>query len=452
MAQATGFKWWIPGVAILAVAFVGAAWFFVQSDRAKGQADPEKARKKDRPIPVRTVQVSESPIEEIISGTCLTNASYTATVQIGASRGFNWVVSDIKLKAVHCWSGMPVRKGQLLFEVDDTSFIEVVRQSEKELDYAKSDLDYVKEAIPNKQKIRELELESAIAELKYRKEDFAGRKAEFHAILKLHETKTATDFQYYDIVAKYTKAKFDLEVSEKLVERTRYAQTVGLLADQADLDKAKEKYEKDRVNLFLARHDLERGLIRSPLDGYVTMVTVVPGAEVQVGQVLTQVVQLDPMFVSMDFPQERIDDLAIGQRAEVVLDSSPKETFYGKVIRILPQVNPQLRVLPVIIELKNPNSRIKADVSGHVRLYVTKKALTIPATAVIQQGSQAIAFRVEDGRARLREVRTGNLTRVGDLEVRDGLSKGDEVVIFNQYYLKDNDRVDVDWRKWARRD
>ena len=49
-------------------------------------------------------------------------------------------------------------------------------------------------------------------------------------------------------------------------------------------------------------------------------------------------------------------------------------------------------------------------------------------------------------------------------EVQSGLAPGDEVVIFHNFYrhtqalarrdcyLEDNDLVDVNWRKWARRE
>jgi len=192
-------------------------------------------------------------------------------------------------------------------------------------------------------------------------------------------------------------------------------------------------------------------------------VSIVPGQVVTSGTQLTQVFKLDPIYLRMDFPQERLDDLYLGQEADVVLDSFPKETFHGKVLRISPQVNSALRVLPVVIELANPTNRIKTGISSYVRLKVRKKALTVPATALLQQEGKSMVFRVEEGRARIREVETARLAEMGSVEVRNGLTSGDEVVIFHAFYaywgnltgknayLQDNDRVDVDWRKWTRR-
>jgi hypothetical protein len=75
-----------------------------------------------------------------------------------------------------------------------------------------------------------------------------------------------------------------------------------------------------------------------------------------------------------------------------------------------------------------------------------------------------MVFRVENGRAHSREVQVGRITQGELLPVERGLAPGDEVVVFHNFYwnmgkltqaegyLKDNDAVDTDWRKWARRD
>jgi Cu(I)/Ag(I) efflux system membrane fusion protein len=193
-------------------------------------------------------------------------------------------------------------------------------------------------------------------------------------------------------------------------------------------------------------------------------VDLVPDQVVPVNTPLAQVHRLDPIHVRMDFPQERLDELALGQKAQVVLDSFPDEVFEGKVIRIAPQVNPQLRVLGVVIEVPNPKERIKAGISGFVRLQVTKAVKTLPAAALLQHGGKSTVFCVRDGRASVREVRPGPVLDDGLVEARGGVAAGDEVVIFHNFYahageldsregyLQDGDLVDTDWRRWARRD
>jgi multidrug efflux pump subunit AcrA (membrane-fusion protein) len=59
---------------------------------------------------------------------------------------------------------------------------------------------------------------------------------------------------------------------------------------------------------------------------------------------------------------------------------------------------------------------------------------------------------VENGKARIREVRTGSITDAGEIEVLDGLKIGEVVVVHGQDSLEENDAVNIDWRSWTRRE
>ena len=232
--------------------------------------------------------------------------------------------------------------------------------------------------------------------------------------------------------------------------------TEQLVADKAasglDLSDAKVKLETAKLDLLVAEQDLKECRIESPLDGVVADVQAVPGERVDTSFDITQVHRLDPILVQMDFPQERIDSLSLGQAAEVVLDSFPHSTFHGKVIRISPVADIETRVLPVMIQLPNPGNKIKAGLTGFVRVKMAKQGMSLPAAAVIRKGSKAMTFMVDEDRARVREIRPGQLMKNGNLEILSGLKTGDEVVLFGNLTLQDNDRIDTNWRKWANRD
>ena len=141
------------------------------------------------------------------------------------------------------------------------------------------------------------------------------------------------------------------------------------------------------------------------------------------------------------------------QIGEVVLDAYSQEKFVGKVIRIAPVVSTKTRVLPVTLEIDNPDNRIKAGISGFVRLKTAKStATTVPSVAVIRKQQKAMVVCVENNKARIREVRTGSLTDAGEIEILDGLKIGDEVVVYGHDSLEENDDVNADWRSWTRRE
>jgi RND family efflux transporter MFP subunit len=456
---------------LLVLGLVGLFFAWRAEHNAKVLADPDHARKAGQPIPVRTAQVEYKEVEQVIGATCITAPAETAIIRIGASRELstNSPVSDIVIKKVHAYEGDFVRKGQVLYEIDNEVFLQVVKQKQAAFSTAKANVDYIKQSNVLNEKLRELDVTTAKIELKFRTEDLENKQNLYDIIAKLYKNSpggSATIIEYYNARSALAQAKFSLAQADHDLAKAKDMVAVGLLNDQYLLAKATSDLEIATVDLQTAQRDATRFLMKSPVDGFVhypTPTDLVSGAVVSTTSVFSHVLKLDPIHVKLDFPQERMGDVKLGQEAEVVVDSYPKETFQGKVIRISPQVNPELRVFSVIVEVENKDYRIKSGVSGYTRLKSMKKALTVPAQAVIDRNSKSMAFRIEDGRAKIREVRTNRLLQNGLLEVREGLAPGDEVVIyFSDFYtnsgslakrggyLQDGDVVNTDWRQWAR--
>lgn len=450
---------------VLSVLLVG--WIWLQAGQARQMSDPAAARRNGQPIPVRTALVQETNFDEVSGATAVTIPSMAVNVRIGPSRGMSTFapLSEVLVKEVHVQEGSPVSDGQLLVTLEDEWLRQLFEQREAALASAKAELDRVLAQTPLNQHIRELDKVTADAQIKFRTEDLENRRQYYETSNKLYRERAVTLLEYWDSRARYAQAQHGITEAEYNRRRVENTVKVGELADQRDLTSARNAYEVSRIDLDLARRDLERSRVCSPIAGVVGKLNLVPGSVVGVTELIAEVVKLDPLHLRLDFPQERLDEVSIGQEAEVTLDSFRRETLRGKVVRILPRVNPNLRVLPVIVEVNNPNSRIKAGLSGYVRLRAARQGLTVPALAVQQRGNQAVVFRVEDGRARIREIEVGPILPGGEQEVRGGLNAGDEVVIYqsnfyknygqvaaSEGFLQDNDLVDADWRRWARRD
>ena len=381
---------------------------------------------------------------------------------MGSAR--NSPASDVVLKAVHVWEGQRVARGQLLAEIDDTILRQVLRQTELALESARAEREVAEQAVLLNPGIRKLELVSAEANLKFRTADLEYQEKMKEATKRLIKAGYYFELLIYESRAKCTGAAFQVSEATLLVQSAERALKVGPLSDKKELAKAVNEFEMAKTDLEMARHDVERARIISPITGFVSNLVAVPGAVVPVDAILMDVVRLDPIYVQIDFPQERMDQIAAGQDVEFVLDGLPRETFRGRLIEILSQANPDLRVIPVLVEVANHANRIKAGLTGFVRLRWTCTATTVPAAAVRRRKQTDTVFCVKDGRARIRNVRVGRLLQTGLLEVQDGLVPGEEVIIFENFYrhagsvteyesyVRDNDPVDVDWRKWVRRE
>jgi RND family efflux transporter MFP subunit len=450
---------------LLLALVAGTMWMYRQAYHAMDLADPDRARSHGRPIPVRTAPATEEEFEQVIGATALTSPSREAMIRPSSpSRGQN--TTDVILGAVHVHEGDYVHEGQLLFEVVDEVRLQDVRRAQAALTAAQAQLNQVRKTLTFTQRGRELELASSKANLEYRTEDRENRERVFEAYKRMQKDRAASLFDYWESRSKFAQARFELTDAQHRLQRAKDAVEVGNLQDEADLARAKRDVELAQIDLEQAQLDLRWCKLKSPIDGFIEgKVDVVPGQVLAATTPLVRVVQLEALHVRLDFPQERMDEVSVGQEAEIVLDSFPKETFHGKVIRISPLVNPQLRVFPVVVEMANPGNLVKEGVSGFVRVRVKRKVIGAPVAAVIQHGGKAMVFRVVEGRARLFEVHTGHLLEHGIVEVRQGLAPGDEVVVYfsnfyrhwrelssRECYLKDNDPVDTDWRRWTRRE
>lgn len=459
------YRWVTAAAVALFLLAVGGVW--LAAIRARDLADPAAARRNGQPIPVRTALAREVEVADVAGATALTVPSMTVSVRVGPSRAMSTQspIADMVMKDIHVQEGTAVEQGQLLAELEDDGLRQAYKEKEAIFTLAKAELQRMREQVPLNEHVRALDLTAAETQVRFSREEFGNRKTAYEAASRLLRDKAGTLLDYWDARSKYANAEFGMTKADFDKQKVEDLNKVGKLADERDLAKALSMYETARFDLEMAGRDLERCQLRSPITGWVNKMTLIPGSVVNVTQMVAEVVKLDPLHVRLDFPQERIDQVAVGQNAEITLDSFPQETFTGKVVRVLPSVNPNLRVLPVIVEMSNTSQRVKAGLSGFVRLRTTRKALTVPAVAVQQQGGKAVVFTVDNGHAHLREVTVGTVLPSGDQEVRQGLKDGEEVVIYqsNFYrhygqvasrgaFLQDNDPVDTNWKKWARRD
>ena len=142
----------------------------------------------------------------------------------------------------------------------------------------------------------------------------------------------------------------------------------------------------------------------------------------------------------------------MGLTVEVVFDTFGQEKFTGLIVRIPVRVDAKRRVLPIVVEVANPQNRIKAGVSAYVRIKVPTETIVAPSLGVTRLDTRASVVVVEGWRARFRGVRLGAELGGGVVAVLEGLVEGEEIVIYGQQFLEEGDPVDRDWRRWARRD
>lgn len=174
--------------------------------------------------------------------------------------------------------------------------------------------------------------------------------------------------------------------------------------------------------------------ILAPISGTVTEKKIYAGQYVQDGEKLFEIADFSTMWFQFRAYEQDLPFIQIGLPVDVTTPSLPGKTFTGKITFIDPNFDEATRSTKVRVELVNPVvgkrrlllHRLYAE--GNVQLDATK-VLTVPRSAVIQTGAEAVAY-VEQGGGRYAR-RVLKLGRRGDtfIEVLDGLAAGEKVVV-----------------------
>jgi Cu(I)/Ag(I) efflux system membrane fusion protein len=173
--------------------------------------------------------------------------------------------------------------------------------------------------------------------------------------------------------------------------------------------------------------------ILSPMSGTVVTQSVYEGQYVTTGQQLLELADFSIMWFLFRAYEQDMPWVRPGQEVEVTTPSLPGRVFPGKVTFIDPNFDEATRSTLVRVELPNPLVDGRRELLH--RLYAegavkvdAPPMLTIPRSAVIETGPQAVVYVDQDGgNFARREIALG---RRGDkrVEVLTGVQAGDRVV------------------------
>tara|TARA_Y100000590_G_scaffold462126_1_gene625425 strand:- start:1395 stop:2270 length:876 start_codon:yes stop_codon:yes gene_type:complete len=105
------------------------------------------------------------------------------------------------------------------------------------------------------------------------------------------------------------------------------------------------------------------------------------------------------------------------------------KTYKGKIESVASRVDAQTRSILARAKIKNENSEILPGSLLEIEIfYNEKKALSIPDTSVMYEGSKKFVYKIiENNLIKKTEIETG-IRYKGNLEVLSGLNEGDKVI------------------------
>lgn len=197
-------------------------------------------------------------------------------------------------------------------------------------------------------------------------------------------------------------------------------------------------------NLQLAKVNLNKAYVSSPLSGYVNKVYVEAGEVINPGAPIADIVQTSLIKVVVNIPERDIGTVSLGQSVKVKINSLSNESFGGKVTFISATADTASRTFPVHVQVSNVGGKIRGGMIALVDFERSKDpaALVIEQDSVIDEKDGRYVFVVRDNKAKKVKVELGGRdgTRV---VVTSGLQPGDALITFGHRNLLDGDDVNV---------
>ncbi|MGF6951407.1 HlyD family secretion protein [Neobacillus sp. B4I6] len=262
-------------------------------------------------------------------------------------------------------------------------------------------------------------------------------------------------------ISQIDKKIVQLEEKEKTL-----SEQVGVGKKEAKKQLAPEfeqlEMEKELANIELKQTEVQKDLIskrrgdleiKSTMDGIVLAAKKPVSSSIEAAnEPIIHIGKLEGMTASGLLSEYDTLKVSGGQKVIIRSDAVPGKEWHGVITKtaILPEQNPtslqngtQAVQYPVTVKISGDTKTLKPGFQVIMEIETDQKtAMVLPLDALFDDGDKPYVYLVKDGKANKRNVRTG-ITSGKKIEILEGVSKGDQVIVNGPDNIKDGLEVTI---------
>ena len=314
-----------------------------------------------------------------------------------------------------------VEEGQTIAQLDQASFRAKLAEAAASVENARADLKNaqanvlnVGAAIENARaeiNNQQANLERVQVEISRARRDLDRQQELFARQLISRSELDAMQSAYDTAVAQRHAARAQLESAGAKLR----ASQAQLRSAEAQVEKSRAQVSQEQAALEQSKVDLDRTIIRSPINGVVISRSVDIGqtvaASLQAPTLFTIAQDLTKMQVDTNVSEADIGNVTIDQAATFTVDAFPNQLFRGRVrdIRQAPIIVQNVVNYNTVIAVDNPELKLRPGMTATVSILVARRdeVLKIPKAALRFQPKLNEEEREEVERS-LRQARQQN--------------------------------------------
>jgi RND family efflux transporter MFP subunit len=307
-----------------------------------------------------------------------------------------------------------VRKGQVLARIDPTDFTLSLKGAAAQVASAQAALEKA--------------MHSARPELlEQARISFERAEDEYRRMKMLYDSKSLApnDFQKYKAAYEHAKQEYE------------QAKAGGQNEDKA---LAKASYNQSAAHLEVVRKALSDATLCAPISGYIAKRSIEPGDTASPGHPVFEIVQMDPVEVSVGVPETDIHLVRIGQKADITVPALPGKPFPGTVRVVNISADPNTRTYMARITVANPDHSLRVGMVAEatIRGDRTVSMATLPGDAVVrdpQGATQVYVYYPDQKRVYTKRVDIGAAVN-RNVQITSGLEGHELIVLAGQTKLR----------------
>ena len=306
-----------------------------------------------------------------------------------------------------------------------------VRVHEVDLESLNIESTYVGNLLPNQRLIMKSEIDGVIEKVYFDEGD------------EIVTNKKLLDISTKELSIKLKIALAESKLAESNLNRDEELAKKNLIAN-AQLDQTRTLAERASLNKELAKINLNKSLIKSPLKGTVKTRFVKIGEFVRKGDRLVEILEVDRILVKVNISEQEILQIKIGQKVDIVLYILENKKIEGQVKKIGLEADASNRTFPVEIEVDNRERELRPGMLARATFTqrVNQDQVVVPRHAIMERDMGRIVYVVDNGIAVQRKVTIG-ITQREKVQIIMGLSKGEKLVIEGHTKLSDGEEINI---------
>lgn len=267
----------------------------------------------------------------------LNNSVSTENAYVGAETASITSMVSGQVAEVLVHDTQAVKQGDILAKIDDRDAKIAVAQARAELTKAKRQYKQTAAnsgALSSQIGVSDDAIRSAEAQLAQAQAALHKAQDEYTRREKLSASGAVSKEELSTAKSALDTAKAGVASAEAGLAQARSSQKAAqsnLAANEALIQGANENSTPDvlvaEAKLKQAELDLERTVIKAPFDGVVSRRSIQVGQRVAPGTMLMMVVPVDQLYVDANFKESQLENVRVGQKAELTSD------LYGKSVK-----------------------------------------------------------------------------------------------------------------------